>query len=158
MTEREPYRWTPQGDEMPDVRVHGSRDELVSPTNLGDWEGLARQLGVQVKKWRPGATAMSTVMPSISSPSPPQVPSAVPGWFADPFAVSHKRYFDGSGWTHHTLTADGEWKAHTPWGDPARDSARAWVARNGRIREAPLGADGKVWEQPHRTQLLARCN
>ena len=120
----------------------------VTPTNLGDWEGLARQLGVQVKKWRPGATAMSTVMPSISSPSPRQVLSAVPGWFADPFAVSHKRYFDGSGWTHHTLTADGAWKAHTPWGDPARDSARAWVARNGRIREAPLGADGKFGNSP----------
>jgi hypothetical protein len=43
MTHRETYRWTPQGDEMPDVRVHGPRDELRHLTRVRPPAGKVRQ-------------------------------------------------------------------------------------------------------------------
>lgn len=125
----------------------GLRMIEVTPLNLGDWKGLSEQLGVAMKRWRPAATAVPAVS-SSSSPSPQLVVSEPAGWFPDPFAASHKRYFDGAGWTHHTLTAEGAWMAHTPWGDSSREEAQAWVARRGRIREAPLAANGKFGNGP----------
>lgn len=53
-------------------------------------------------------------------------------------------YFDGSGWTHHTLRQSEEWRAHSPLGDAARDAAQEWVRRERPMREAPHVALGKL--------------
>ncbi|MDK8172241.1 DUF2510 domain-containing protein [Curtobacterium citreum] len=121
----------------------------ITPRTLGDWDALATRLAQRPARWTPTATPRSPA-PIAKQPehAAPGGPTSAAGWRTDPFDASARRYFDGSGWTHHTLSQSGEWRAHSPLGDAARDAAQEWVRRERPMREAPPAALGKLGTHP----------
>lgn len=120
----------------------------ITPRTLGDWDALAIRLARRPARWTPTATPGSPAPTAKQPTAAPEGPTSAPEWQTDPLDASRQRYFDGSGWTHHTLNKSGEWRAHSPFGDAARDAAQEWVRREQSVREAPEAALGKLGTRP----------
>lgn len=120
----------------------------ITPRTLGDWDALATRLARRPARWTPTATPRSSTPTARQPMAAPEGPTSAPAWRTDPLDASGRRYFDGSGWTHHTLSPSDEWRAHSPLGDAARDAAQEWVRRERPMREAPQAALGKLGTHP----------
>lgn len=120
----------------------------ITPRALGDWDALAIRLARRPARWTPSATPGSSAPTARQPIAAPEGPTNAPEWRTDPLDASGRRYFDGSGWTHHTLSQSGEWRAHSQLGDAGRDATQEWVRRERPMREAPQAALGKLGTHP----------
>lgn len=120
----------------------------ITPRALGDWDALAIRLARRPARWTPSATPGSSAPTARQPIAAPEGPTSAPEWRTDPLDASGRRYFDGSGWTHHTLSQSGEWRAHSQLGDAGRDATQEWVRRERPMREAPQAALGKLGTHP----------
>lgn len=74
--------------------------------------------------------------------------TAAPGWYDDPFRTGWVRWFDGTAWTTHALSADeprpdhvveDRWDGHTGDGHTGDDARAAGVGGPPKSRAARLG-------------------